>query len=87
VGHLFVVAGIVVALPMCDRPVCLPVLARLWRPKGTPKTVLACQMTAAIAARLPERQVHVVADAHYAGADGARCARDAASGACPPGSP
>jgi len=59
------------ALPFADRPVCLPVLARLWRPRGTPKTVLACQMVAAIAAQVPDRQVHVVADAHYAGADGA----------------
>jgi DDE superfamily endonuclease len=66
-----VVAGIVVSLPFVDRPVCLPVLARLWRPRGTPKTVLACQMVAAIAGRLPDRMVHVVADAHYAGADGA----------------
>ena len=70
-GTCFVVVGIVVTLPMCDRPVCLPVLARLWRPKGTPKTVLACHMIAAIAARVPDRAVHVVADAHYAGADGA----------------
>src|SRR5207253_5455102 len=70
-GTCFVVAGIVVRLPFADRPVCLPVLARLWRPRGTSKTVLACQMVAAIAAQVPDRQVHVVADAHYAGADGA----------------
>src|SRR3989440_655029 len=70
-GTCFVVAGIVVVLPFLDRPGCLPVLARLWRPKGTSRTVLACQMVAAIARRLPGRQVHVVADAHYAGADGA----------------
>jgi hypothetical protein len=70
-GTCFVVAGIVVVMPFCDRPVCLPVLARLWRPKDTSKAVLACQMLSAIAARLPERTVHVVADAHYAGADGA----------------
>jgi DDE superfamily endonuclease len=70
-GTCFVVAGIVVTLPFVDRPVCLPVLARLWTPRGVPKTVLACQMVAAIAGRLPDRVVHVVADAHYAGADGA----------------
>jgi hypothetical protein len=70
-GTCFVVAGIVVSLPFVDRPVCLPVLARLWRPKGISKAVLACQMLSAIAARLPDRTVHVVADAHYAGADGA----------------
>jgi hypothetical protein len=70
-GTCFVVVGIVVTLPFTDRPVCLPVLARLWRPKGTSKAVLACQMVAAIAERLPGRTVQVVADAHYAGADGA----------------
>jgi hypothetical protein len=70
-GTCFVVVGIVATLPFCDRPVCLPVLARLWRPKGTPKTVLACQIVAAVASRLPDRVVHVVADAHYAGAAGA----------------
>src|SRR6266545_3577398 len=39
-----VLAGLVVTLPFLDRPVCLPVLARLWRPRGTSKAVLACQM-------------------------------------------
>jgi hypothetical protein len=78
-GTCFVVVGIVVSLPFLDRPVCLPVLARLWRPRGVSKAVLACQMVSAIVARLaagstagsPGRTVHVVADAHYAGADGA----------------
>lgn len=74
-GTCFVVVGIVVELPFLDRPVCLPVLARLWRPKGVSKAVLACQMVSAIVTRLaagqPGRVVHVVADAHYAGADGA----------------
>ena len=31
-GTCFVTAGIVVALPFCSRPVCLPVLARLHVP-------------------------------------------------------
>ena len=31
-GNCWVVAGIVVELPFLTRPVCLPVLARLWRP-------------------------------------------------------
>jgi len=35
-GCCFVVAGIVVELPFCTRPVCLPVAARLWRPKDRP---------------------------------------------------
>ena len=86
-GTCFVVVGIVVTLPMCDRPVCLPVLARLWRPKGTPKTVLACHIsprsrlgyrtgrcTWSRTRTTPARTVP-------------RYARDAASGACPPGLP
>src|SRR5580693_5476091 len=35
-GTCFVVAGIVVALPLCSRPVCLPVLARLHVPGKGP---------------------------------------------------
>jgi hypothetical protein len=70
-GTCFVVVGIVLTLPYVARPVCLPVLARLWRPKGTSKTVLACQMIDVLAGRLAPRSIHVVADAHYAGADGA----------------
>ncbi len=34
-GNCWVVTGIVVELPFLSRPVCLPVLARLWRP-GAP---------------------------------------------------
>ena len=75
-GTCFVVAGIVVWLPFLSRPVCLPVAAVLWRSgEGQPKTVLAGQMIHALAARLwaadPGRVIDVVADAHYAGADGA----------------
>jgi SRSO17 transposase len=76
-GTCFVVVGIVLWLPMLTRPVCLPVAARLWQPNnGGSKAVLACQMVAAIGAALPERRVHVVADAHYAGADGAPTRRE-----------
>ncbi|MFJ8028314.1 transposase [Streptomyces sp. NPDC096311] len=32
-GTCFVVLGLVVDLPFVARPVCLPVMARLWRPK------------------------------------------------------
>lgn len=35
-GVCFVVVGIVVDLPFCTHPVCLPVLARLWRPAPKP---------------------------------------------------
>ena len=34
-GNRWVVAGIVVRLPFCSSPVCLPVLFRLWLGKGT----------------------------------------------------
>ena len=33
-GNCWVVAGIVVQLSFLSRPVCLPVLARLWRPRA-----------------------------------------------------
>jgi hypothetical protein len=62
-----VVAGIVVDLPFCARPVCLPVLARLWRPRRTGKIAFAREMVEAIAARHPDRAVHAVGDAAYAG--------------------
>ena len=71
-GTGFVIAGIIVALPVCARPVCLPVLARLWRPGSTPQTVILCRLVEILAQALAGRQIHVVADAHYAGADGER---------------
>ena len=37
-GNTFVVAAIVVEVPFLDRPIALPVLARLWRPTGPTKT-------------------------------------------------
>jgi DDE superfamily endonuclease len=78
-GNCWVIAGIIVALPFVDRPVCLPVLARLSIPKkGATKQVIACTMITLIAGVCPGRGVHVVADAWYAGMDGA-CG--AASGA------
>jgi hypothetical protein len=47
---------------------CLPVLCRRWQGKGTPSTVeLAAQMITTIAARVPHRRLHVVADAAYHG--------------------
>ena len=65
-GSCWVVAGIVVQLPFLSRPVCLPVLARLWRPRRTGK-IYAREMAELIAARHPERAVHVVGDAAYVG--------------------
>jgi hypothetical protein len=78
-GTCFVTAGIIVRLPFCTRPVCLPVLARLHVPgKGTARkprrqaapasmVTSAAGLVALLAAAFPGRVVHVVADAHYHG--------------------
>jgi hypothetical protein len=81
-GTCFVTAGIVVALPFCTRPVCLPVLARLVLPgtKARPagrghraapapgtKVSVAVALVTQLAAAFPGRTVHVVADAAYHG--------------------
>ncbi|MER5917173.1 transposase [Streptomyces sp. NPDC001982] len=66
-GTCFVVVGIVVELPFLTRPVCLPVAARLWRPKtGPSKVELAASMVRLLAVCL-DRRLHVVADAAYHG--------------------
>lgn len=76
-GHCWVVAGIVVDLPLLDRPVCLPVAFALWvhRPgstaAGQSKQALAGRLVTMIAQACPGRQVDTVADCWYAGADGA----------------
>jgi hypothetical protein len=81
-GNCWVVAGIVVDLPVLRRPVCLPVAAALCTASGratraakspaqASKQVLACELVTRIAAGCRGRSVHVVADAWYAGADGA----------------
>ena len=70
-GNCWVIAGLVLSLPFLDRPVCVPVLARLWRTDGPTKQVIAGQLVTAIAGACPGRTVHVVADAWYAGVDGA----------------
>jgi hypothetical protein len=66
-GNCRVVAGIVVQLPFLSRPVCLPILARLWRPRRTGKIAFAREIVELIAARHPDRRVHVVGDAAYVG--------------------
>jgi DDE superfamily endonuclease len=67
-GHRWVVVGVIVRPAFMSRPVCLPVLCRRWRGKGTASTVeLAAQMLTAIAARVPDRRLDVVADAAYHG--------------------
>ena len=48
------VAGIIVELPFCSHPVCLPILFRLWRGKGTPSPVrLAGQLITLLAKEFP----------------------------------
>ncbi|MFE5587143.1 transposase [Kitasatospora sp. NPDC056531] len=67
-GTCFVVVGIVVQLPFLARPVCLPVMARLWRPKQEQSKVdLAASMIRLLAACHYGRRIHVVADAAYHG--------------------
>ena len=66
-GNCWVVAGIVVQLPFLSRPMCLPVLARLWRPRHTGKIAHARELAELLAARYPDRIVHVVGDAAYVG--------------------
>lgn len=70
-GNSWVVAGVIVALPFTDRPTCLPVVMALCTRTSPSKQVVACRLVTAIAAACPNRRVHVVADAWYAGADGA----------------
>jgi hypothetical protein len=52
-----------------QRAVCPPVLARLWRPKHPDRTKLrlASALVTLVAERYPDRSVHLVADAAYAG--------------------
>jgi len=75
-GNNWVICAIVVRLPFCSRPVALPVTARLVhkdiKPAPASRLVLARQMTAALARALPGRDIHVVADAAYAGKELAR---------------
>ena len=67
-GNRWVIAGIVVRLPFCTAPVCLPVLFRLWAGKGTTTPVeLAGQLLGLLAAAFPDQEVHGVGDAAYHG--------------------
>jgi hypothetical protein len=77
-GNNWLVVGIVVRVAILDRPVCLPVLFRLWRPRrkqipkgksdpqrpSTPQ--LARELVALLAAHIADRQIDVVGDAAYA---------------------
>ncbi len=67
-GNRWVIAGIVVRLPYCSHPVCLPILFRLWAGKGAASPVeLAAAMLTVLAETFPHKQIHAVGDAAYHG--------------------
>ena len=67
-GNRWIIIGIVVTVPFCSHPVCLPVLFRLWRGKGTASPVqLARELISILAQAFPDRLVHAVGDAAYHG--------------------
>ena len=67
-GNRWIIIGIVVKLPFCSHPVCLPVLFRLWRGKGTASPVqLASELISLLAKEFPDRLMHAVGDAAYHG--------------------
>ena len=70
-GNNWVVAAIVVKLPLLNRPVALPVLAKLVI-KGTSSASrlwLARRMAGSLAGALPGGDIHVTGDAAYAGGE------------------
>jgi DDE superfamily endonuclease len=66
-GNCWVVVGIVVWLPVLARPVCLPVLFRLWRPKQQVSKVDHAVALVTLLAQVLGRRVHVTGDAAYHG--------------------
>jgi hypothetical protein len=68
-GNNWVVAAVIVRLPMVRRPVAIPVLAKLVikDTNSASRLWLARRMAGAIAGALPGRRIHVVADCAYAG--------------------
>jgi hypothetical protein len=67
-GNRWVIVGIVLTLPFCSHPVCLPMLFRLWAGKGAASPVeLAGQMLSTLTKAFPHNDIHVVGDAAYHG--------------------
>ena len=68
-GNNWVIAAVVVQLPMISRPVAIPVLAKLVikNTSSASRLWLARRMTEMLAGALPGRRLHVVADSAYAG--------------------
>lgn len=66
-GNNFVVLGILVTLPFMSRPVCLPVLFRLYKKDGPSRAELANALVGILASFIDEeRGIEIVADAAYA---------------------
>jgi DDE superfamily endonuclease len=65
----WVVLGVLVDLPFIPhRPVCLPILARLWQPKHTPGRLdLAVELVKLACGHLGQRRVDLLVDGAYAG--------------------
>jgi DDE superfamily endonuclease len=70
-GNNWVVAAIVVRLPFLNRPVAVPVLAKLVvkDTNSASRLWLARRMAESLPGALPGRDIHVVADAAYAGGE------------------
>ncbi len=67
-GNNWVIVGIVVTVPILSRPLCLPVLFRLWRPKSAATKVdYAVELVKLLATACGDRTVHVTGDAAYHG--------------------
>jgi hypothetical protein len=68
-GNNWVIAAVVVRLPMISRPVAIPVLAKLVikTTSSASRLWLARRTTETLAEALPGRRIHVVADSAYAG--------------------
>ncbi len=70
-GNNWVVAAVVVRLPMISRPVAIPVLAKLVikDTNSASRLWLARRMAELLAGALPGRRIRVVADSAYAGGE------------------
>ncbi len=70
-GNNWVIAAIVVKLPMLARPVAVPVLAKLVikNTSSASRLWLARRITQMLAGALPGRAIHVTADSAYAGGE------------------
>jgi hypothetical protein len=67
-GNCFVIVGLILTVPFMIRQICLPVLFRLHVPKtGQSKTQAARTLVDLLASALPNRRIHLVADALYRG--------------------